>query len=560
MLDGFESAVFGRLGEQFGFAETNKNELRAIADAIRDSLFTQQRALIEDPYRTKAALCPRRAGKSFVAASYAFDVCLRKPNARVMIISLSHKVGKKLYWTGGDAVIPLLVSQFGVPVKPFQNELRLQFSNGSNLWLVGADKRDSIEDLRGDQYDLVIVDEAKSYPKFLLDELLDQVIEPALRDRLGTMLLIGTPGSDFSGAFFEATYPGHASEKRVKNKRVQKPTSRNYLEPEPFWLENPAAKPEWSRHSWTVLDNVAKPHLWQEALDKKELKGWADDEPIWLRESLGQWVRGSNEFVYEYANLAGTDPERVHWRPDFVNGNEHGLPKDTEWRYLLGVDTGFVDAFAMVVGAYNPHDGILYHVWDWHSSHLDPIAQAERIEKAIAKFGKFHAIVVDPGAGGAPLIDMLNRRMGIAARTAEKSERRAYQEFLNADFRAGKVKIRNSTPRSDLATQLATLQFDMSSGMSTEELARREKLTENKSQANDLCDAFLYMWRWSYHYYTRDRAVTHEYGSAAWYRARETAAMAAMVKQRDSQNMKSDWSGWVSGNDPLAPFRNRGFN
>jgi hypothetical protein len=98
----------------------------------------------------------------------------------------------------------------------------------------------------------------------------------------------------------------------------------------------------------------------------------------------------------------------------------------------------------------------------------------------------------------------------------------------------------------------------MSSGMSTTELARREKLTENKSQANDLCDAFLYMWRWSYHYYKRERVETHEYGSPEWYRARETAAMEAMaLKQR---TVGPEWTNWTGGPDPLATWKFNGIN
>jgi hypothetical protein len=487
--------------------------------------------------------------------SYAFDVALRKPNGRVAIINVSQRVGRRNYW---NDVVPLLMTAFGIPGKAYQNEMYVKLVNGSIIYILGADKRDAIEDFRGGQYDLVVIDECKSYPVDLLHEMIYQVVNPTLRDRRGTLLLIGTPGSVFQGPFFEATYPGFEQTVGKGKSAVSRPASRLYGAPERFWNDNPTLRPAWSRHTWQITDNVAMPHLWEEALQEKEDAGWADDEPIWLRESLAQWVKGSNEFVYAYANLFSADSQRVHWQPDFQAGNKFGLiPADTEWRYLLGVDTGYVDAFAMVVGAYNPHDGILYHLEDFHEPRLDPIDQANEIQRMVRKYGRFNAIVVDPGGGGKGLAEMIRQRMQIPAKIAEKTHKNAYTEFVNADFRAGRVKI---IPRSDLATQLATLQFDLSSGKSIEELARRERLTENKSQPNDLCDAFLYMWRHSYHYYRKDRPVGAEPGTPEYeleVRRAQQAAYAANLRAKSEA--QADWSNWTANRDPLADYR-RGYN
>ena len=466
----------------------------------------------------------------------------------VAIINVSLKVGKRNYWVN---VLPALVSKFGIPAKLYQNDMYIKLSNGSLVYILGADKRDAIEDIRGAQFDLVIIDEAKSYPALLLRELISEVVQPTLRDRKGTLLMIGTPGSLFQGPFFEATYPGHETVTGSGKNQKKRLTSRNFSEPEPFWQKNSSAKlrPLWSRHSWLITDNVALPHLWQEALDEKEDNGWADDEPIWLRESLAQWVIGADEFVYAYANLAGSDPELVHWTPDYERGNKFGLyPADDQWRYLLGLDVGYEDAFAMVVGAYNKHDGVLYHLWDHHEAHLDPIAQAQAVESAIRKFGRFDAIVADPGGGGKGLIEMMKARMAIPARVADKTQKPAYREFLNADFRAGKIKL---LPKSDLATQLSTLQFDMSSGRTKEELARREKLIENQTQANDLCDAFLYMWRHSYHYYRKERPQTTTPGTPEHDLEMKREAMADYAKSLDLDKQRPDWTRWAQNVNPI---------
>lgn len=549
MGSSFDTAIFGHLAETYGLQEQSKAELTAIADSIRSSLFRQQQDLLTDPCRRKAALCPRRAGKSYSAMSYAYDVCLRKAGARVVIINVSQKTGKTNYWFEMSSFI----QKFGIPAKMYQNELRVQLSNGSMIWLAGADKRDAIEKLRGAQFDLVIIDECKSYPAFLLNELILEVINPTLKDRRGTILLIGTPGSILAGQFFAATYPGFTVTVGKGKSETTRPVSRCYADPEPYWDSRPKDKTYWSRHAWTVQDNVSQPHIWLELLEDKAVNGWADDEPIWLREALGQWVASSDEFVYAYANLASTDGPRVHWSPDFENGNQFGLSKTEDWRYLLGIDLGFNDAFAMVIGAYNVHEGVLYHVWDYHQTKLDAIEAAEKICATIERFGKFDAIVIDSGALGKMITEAYRSRYAIPAKPAEKREKFAYIELLNADFRAGRVKIR---AKSDLAVQLCTLQFDMTSGKSLDELARREKLVENQSQKNDLTDAFLYLWRYSYHYWAKSRAEQPaEYGTAAWYAQREQRAMDAAVAARGLGANRPAWSSWQTGDDPLKEYR-----
>lgn len=550
-------ALFARLADSFGLQQQSVEELVAIADAIRGSLFKQQRDLLTDPHRRKAALCPRRAGKSYVAMSYAFDVCLRKPNAKVAIINVSLKVGRRNYW---DEIIPTLIHQFGIPCKPFQNELRLVLKNGSMIYILGADKRDAIEDIRGTQFDLAIVDECKSYPTFILKELIDEVLGKTLADRKGTMLLIGTPGSMFQGPFFEATYPGHVTKTGTGSRAKERLTSRSSAEPERFWLEHPNLRPLWSRHSWLVTDNVSMVEpdgtnrLWNEAMQEKEDKGWADDEPIFLRESLGQWVVGTDAFVYAYANLGGSDPERVHWTPDYVNGNQWGLvPATDDWRYLLGVDLGYEDAFALVVGAYNKHDNKLYHVWEDQETHLDVIDCANRICKAIERFGRFDAIVIDSGALGKQISETFRRRYPIPAKDAEKARKFEFIEFMNADFRAGRVKV---LPKSGLAMQLSTLQLDLGSGKKKEELARTERLRENRTQANHLCDAWLYLWRYSYHYYRRDRITLEEPGTPEYELAMRRAEMNkyAAAKRDDAANSRP-WQSWTANRDPLSEYK-----
>lgn len=555
----FEELFFGNEAEKLGLRENARAEDKAIAANILGSCFLHQRNLIEDRCRRKAALCPRRAGKSHCAMSYAFWTCLSKVGARVIVVTLSLKHARNTYWFDMMA----FADKFGVKGKFYQNELRFIGTNSSQILLIGADSRAEIEKLRGGQYDLVILDECKSFAPVVLNELVDEVIWPALADRKGTMLMIGTPGNIMSGKFFETTYPGFALEKKRKCSCgdaacVKRPVARDYYQPEKYWTEHTGDRLFWSRHHWTVEDNRAFDdasgvnQLWREMLDMKELNQWADDEPIWRREALGEWVATPGAFVYAYANIVSTlEADHVHWRPDYKNGNKHGLAKDVEWNYLLGLDFGYEDDFAMVVVAYNPYDGVLYHVWDFHANHLDVYQMVEEIDRAFDRFGGFDAVVADSGALNTLLIETINKRHGRNIIKAEKREKFDHIELLNADIRAGRIKI---IPKSDLALQLASLQFDLSKG-AKEELARMGKLSEMRTMANDLCDAFLYVWRYSYHYYTDHRRTMHEVGTREWQREIEAEVMERMVTARRETTRLGDLGRYVqSMKDPLSEF------
>jgi hypothetical protein len=544
-LHSFDDMFFGGLAADQGLLDSTRADDRAIADSIRASLNPVQLALLEDPARRKSALCPRRSGKSHAAMSYAFDTCLRKVGARVVVVTLTLKHAKNVYWFD----MQKFANRFGVQgAKFYQNELRIIFRNSSQLWLIGAESRAEIEKLRGGQYDLIIVDECKSYHPGILLELYEEVSWPALTDRRGTFLMIGTPGNIMKGLFFETTYPGYTVENKDKTTRM---IARDFNDPEPFWRDRPKNMRFWSRHHWTVEDNKAMDHLWDEMLEMKAFNHWSDDEPIWRREALGEWVNSVGSFVYAYASMLGTgEMTAAHWSPDFVAGNRFGLmPKEAEWRYLLGIDLGFDDHLALVVGAYNPADGVLYHVWEYHEPHLDVFDAVQRIDEAIERFGGFDTIVADTGGLGKMIIETLNKRYGYAIKPAEKTQKFDHIELLNADIRSGRAKI---MPRSDLANQMAMLQYDLSKG-AKEDLARNGRLKEHPGFPNDLCDAFLYLWRFSYHHYQDTRMTLAPVGSIEWQRDLERRAMDQLVRERTAGISSQVMAGW-NNIDPLKDY------
>jgi hypothetical protein len=531
------SSFFQTIALDQGMIDQESERLTQAADSVRMSLLKHQLDVLEDPAKSISAICPRRAGKSWTAMSYCFDECLRKPGAHAVIVTLTLKSARNIYWNE----IKMFAKRFGISIETYKNELLIEFTNGSQIFMIGAESRAQIEKLRGGKYDLCVIDEAKSYPPDILRELIYEVVEPALLDRDGTMLMIGTPGNILSGPFFEATYPGHRKEamKDENGKDIeQKPTSCTFSKPEKHWIEHPDDEAEWSRHTWTLKDNTTTPHAWARACKSRDKKGWTEDNPAWRREYLGEWVASEAAYVYSYASLAHTEPERVSWVPDFVEGNQFGLPSHNDWHYVMGIDLGFEDDFAICIGAYNPHDGVLYQCYEFKEPGLDVDECALEIAKAFELCdGKVDKVVADTGGLGKQIIETMRKRYGFAIEPAEKREKLDYVNLLNSDYHAGRVKI---IAGGELAFEKKALQWDLGES-SKKQLARTGRLKEHHACPNHLCDAWLYLWRFSYHYWEEERPMAVEQGSAAFYQQQERRAMKRLADQRQQTLNETFW-------------------
>lgn len=424
-------------------------------------------------------------------------------------------------------------------------DLRITLKNGSYIYFTGAETKAEIEKIRGGSYDLAIIDECKSYPPAVLHELVYDAIKPATDDRGGTTVMIGTPGNILDGLFYQATAVGALDE--AKNPR---PYSKTFDAPEQYWLDNPKARVRWSRHVWTRKENDrTDENLWQAALNEKADNQWADDHPTWQREYLGQWVAATDCFVYAYAALSRDNPDLVHWVPQKSRDNPTGLPdfQDGNWRYILGADLGYEDDFAAVVAAYSTTRNELYHVWDFKANHQDFYQVVETLQYAWDKFGGFDAMVADASGLGKMVVETLSKRHGLPVQPAEKQEKFDHIELLNADFNAGKIKL---IAGSDLARELQQLQFDLSKH-SKKELARTGKLREHPQLPNHLCDALLYLWRYSFHYWSAPKKAQYAAGTVEWHNAREDAWVEQLLEDR--RNPSSEWESLRKRSvDPLA--------
>lgn len=466
------------------------------ASLLLARLFPAQRSFVEDSSRRKAALCPRQCGKSFAVLVYALHIGLIRRGARVLILARTRRQAKGTYW--GD--LRQFCRDFELGAKFNKTELACELPNGSEILLSGADTAEEVDKHRGQRYDLVVVDEGKSYSAELMAEMIREVLEPTLAAKRGPLCLVGTPGAILAGPFWEIT--------------TCQPVAGTVT------LENPQGVPQaipfhergaerwagkrayWSLHAWTQQDNVSCPWIWEDSLAHKALQGLADDDPAWLREKLGQWVPDESMLVYALGKVVD---DRWVWTRQ--KDTPFGLPEGHAWRFVLGMDIGYHDDTSFVVGAWaDTYPALIYVHAEKHPELLveDIAARTRELEE---QFGAFDMKVADTGGLGKTIIESLAGTYGVAFEAARKTEKNDHIKLLNSDLLSGRIQVARD---SCLVEEWKTTQW--------------EDWTKKKVDPNcddHASDAALYIWRYCYHHWSRKLDAPLVQGSKDWWREKE---------------------------------------
>jgi len=130
--------------------------------------------------RFRILIAGRRFGKSYLSL---VELCQAawSPGRLAWYVAPTYKQAKRVAWK------PL--KQMTRPYwagKPNETDLRIELTTGGTICLRGADNYDS---LRGDGLDFLILDEYASIAR----EAWPEVLRPALADKMGRALFIGTP-------------------------------------------------------------------------------------------------------------------------------------------------------------------------------------------------------------------------------------------------------------------------------------------------------------------------------------------------------------------------------
>jgi hypothetical protein len=391
---------------------------------------------------------------------------------------------------------------------------------GSSYHLRGVEDRADAEKFRGYPQAEFQVDEAGSMRPELLEHLVDACVAPRLGEALalppgwleflagdedlellpefvptrgGAIILASTPPPTLRGIFYEATREGSPDHRRYAER--ERPEYAGWL--------------GYSSHAWTLQDVVSLPDAdrypalqanWAAALREKQRKGWADDHPTWMREYLGLWSADNTSTVFRFRPHLNGEP----WNQWDVFGDRPldglpgllaaiaKLPKDVgTWHYVIAMDMGSRDPFALNVFAFAPRDParrmIHVHAFERQGMFaktiaellLGPALDANKPGGILGAIGWPDGMIIDADQA---LIDELKNVYGLQIRKAERKMDYKYGaiELVNGDLIEGRIWILKGSP---LAKQIAELQWK------PDEYGNPR---EDKAQANHSTDTLIY--------------------------------------------------------------------
>lgn len=182
--------------------------------------------------RWAVVVAHRRAGKTVACVNDCIRIALTTPvvNARYAYVAPFYKQAKYVAWD--------YFKRYSAPIEGIkinEAELRIDYPNGSRISLYGADNPDS---LRGLGFDGIIADEYGDWRP----SVWSYVIRPALADRQGWAIIIGTPKG--RNQFYESHK--HAQRDKTWLSIVLKASESGILHPD----EMVALKNELSDDAW----------------------------------------------------------------------------------------------------------------------------------------------------------------------------------------------------------------------------------------------------------------------------------------------------------------------
>ncbi len=342
--------------------------------------------------RFVSVMAPRRWGKSEGFIRYAGNLAARLPGRRIAYVAQQRSQAKAIVWDMLDD----LDKQKKWGLTKNNVDLVAKWPNGSWLSLHGTDKPNSMRLLRGLKFDLVIIDEAQNFCYIDVASLVQRVLMPCLTDRLGRLLMGGTPGEEEFGYFFE-------TQVSKKNK-------------------------EWNVNQGEQFEN---PYTASQVREQEEILRTAnpniDNEPWFMREQRGIWVTDTRN------NVIKLSPELNHLT---------SFTPSAEDVYYLGIDFGFNDPSAYVLAVVPAGKPYFVYLEGWEKTQMYLHDHVEAIKGYISRYPGI-TIVGDPGGVNKTLIEELINVYGLPMERAEKKEKRHFVEQTNSEASLGIIKIYN---------------------------------------------------------------------------------------------------------------------
>jgi len=458
------------------------------ASSLRADLFSLQIAFIEDPHKRKTLVCGRRAGKTHALSRYLVKTALEHERANCLYVALTKPYAVALLWKE----LVRYCERLALRVKVDNLRHEVTFTDvDSRIIFGGVSSTDEREKLRGFPYHIVIADEVGSFGAYL-GYLLEDVLQAALLDYDGTLVLAGTPSPTAAGAFYEAAHDKTG---------------------------------QWKNWHWTVLDNPRIPQ-WANRPDWKIIaKAYLDSveertpSVKFKREYLGSWIRDVDSLLYQL------DSER----------NRYVKLPDEPFDYTIGADTGFNDASAIVVLAASRVTNKVYIAHEWSKSGVLFDALAGELKRTHQAYPQA-SMVIDPA--NKQLVESMKQMHSLPLESADKPGKRAHIDVLNSAIHQGTFLFPIGSKTFE---QMSVLEWN------------KDRTRESESFPADLSDACLYAYTHVYNWHNKSempRPMTAlEIAREEERKMIEAAVNKVNAKNRDPLGFDDDNFDWSMNDD-----------
>ena len=267
------------------------------------------------------------------------------------------------------------------------------------VYASGAKDKSEIEKFRGLALKLCYIDECQSFREYI-EELIDDIIEPALLDYNGSLCLIGTPGATPVGYFHDCAEISDV----------------------------------WSKHKWNFFDNphiATKSKKTHHELLARVLKrrGVTVDHPSIQREYFGKWEFDSESLLIQY---------------DKIKNHFEQVNPQHKYNYIMGIDIGFRDSDALSILAYSDTDPTTYLVDELVTPKQGITELVEQIQKLDSQY-HVTKMIMDMGGLGKKIGEELIKRHQIPVEAADKTRKMENIELMNDALRTGRLKAKNNS-------------------------------------------------------------------------------------------------------------------
>ena len=147
---------------------------------------TTQSQVAKSNKRFRVVLCGRRWGKTTLSLYEMIAKAVAKDDRRIAYVAPNYQQARDIAWTQ--------LKRICIPITVNANEQRLEIevrTQQGGTSLINLRGWESVETLRGQLFDFLVLDEVASYRNFWTGW--HEVLRPALTDRKGDTLFIGTP-------------------------------------------------------------------------------------------------------------------------------------------------------------------------------------------------------------------------------------------------------------------------------------------------------------------------------------------------------------------------------